>query len=601
VFYDTARSRIQVPENLNPPLHSQQIAQTILDGFDRHFTLFREITRDAKQRFETADWEGDNLARVERIAYYDARVRESVETLHQNFDLEQHDQALWKQVKLQYMGLLYEHKQPELAESFYNSVFCQLFDRRYYSNSHIFVRPGLSTDVIDMDSPAYRSYYPTSDGLAQTLRTLLDSFDLRLEWEDLERDINRLCEVFEPELVCPLLGSETCQMQVITTLFFRNKAAYIVGRIRIAGILSGFVLPLLRTEQGELYVDALIVDAQALAIIFSFTRAYFMVDTQVPSALIDFLQSILPSKTKSDLYTSIGFQKQGKTLFYRDFLNHLTHSSDQFMIAPGIEGMVMSVFTLPSFPYVFKVIKDKFAPPKKISRQTVKDKYMYVKTHDRVGRMADTLEFSHVAFPIDRVSPELLDKLKQDIATSLSIEGDQVIIRHLYIERRMVPLNMYLAHAPDDALEHVVREYGNTIKDLIKANIFPGDMLLKNFGVTRQNRIVFYDYDELMPMKEIRVRAIPPARTPEQEMASEPWYRVEENDFFPEQFEHFVMSYPKVRELLLKHHADLLDATYWQEIIRDLEKGVRADVFPYARKSRFGERFSGGGAENPIP
>ena len=534
------------------------------------------------------------MARVERIAYYDARVRESVETLHQIFDLERHDQALWKQVKLQYMGLLYEHKQPELAESFYNSVFCQLFDRRYYSNSHIFVRPGLSTDVIDMDNPAYRSYYPTSDGLAQTLGTLLDSFNLNLEWENLNRDIDRLCEAFEPELVCPPLGSETCQMQVITTLFFRNKAAYIVGRIRIAGILSGFVLPLLRTEQGELYVDALIVDTQALAIIFSFTRAYFMVDTQVPSALIDFLQSILPSKTKSDLYTSIGFQKQGKTLFYRDFLNHLTHSADQFIIAPGIEGMVMSVFTLPSFPYVFKVIKDKLAPPKKITRQTVKDKYMYVKTHDRVGRMADTLEFSHVAFPIDRVSSELLDKLKQDIATSLGIEGDQVIIRHLYIERRMVPLNMYLGHAPDEALEHVVREYGNTIKDLIKANIFPGDMLLKNFGVTRQNRIVFYDYDELMPMKDIRVRAIPPARTPEQEMASEPWYRVEENDFFPEQFEHFVMSYPKVRELLLKHHADLLDAKYWQGIILDLEKGVRADVFPYARRSRFSERFSEG-------
>jgi len=577
---------------LTPPIQSLQVAQTILDGFDRHFTLFRKITRRAKQRFECADWEGDNESRVERIAYYDARVRESVEALHQDFNLEHHDQELWKQVKLQYMGLLYEHKQPELAESFYNSVFCQLFERHYYKNSHIFVRPGLSTDVIDMDSPAYQSYYPSTDGLEHTLRKIVDSFELNLEWEDLNRDLNRLCETFEPVLVCAPLGSETRQIQIITTLFFRNKAAYIVGRTRIAGIMSGFVIPLLRTDEGKLYVDALIVDAHALAIIFSFTRAYFMVDTEVPSALIDFLQSILPSKTKSDLYTSIGFQKQGKTLFYRDFLNHLVHSSDQFISAPGIEGMVMSVFTLPSFPYVFKVIKDKFAPPKNITRQTVKDKYLYVKTHDRVGRMADTLEFSHVAFPIDRVSPELLEKLKRDIATGLSIEGDQVIIRHLYIERRMVPLNIYLGQAQGEALEHVVKEYGNTIKDLIKANIFPGDMLLKNFGVTRQNRVVFYDYDEIMPMKEIRVRAIPPARTPEQEMATEPWYRVEENDFFPEQFEHFVMSYPKVRELLLKHHADLLDSRYWQEIVKGLEKGMRADVFPYAQRHRFSKRFS---------
>ena len=581
---DAIRDLIKPMDYLSQSL---KIAQTILHGFDHHFELFSDLTAQARQRFEQADWKGDNRARVERIAYYDERVRESVATLQQRFGLEEHDQALWKQVKLQYMGLLYKHTQPELAESFYNSVFCQLFDRRYYNNAHIFVRPGLSTDVIDMESPAYRSHYPSTEGISETLKTILSSFALDLPWEDLDRDIQRLRDAIKPELNCPEFGSDICQLQVITTLFFRNKAAYIVGRISVSGTLSGFVIPLLRNKKGELYVDTLITDTEGLAIIFSFTRAYFMVDTRVPSALIDFLQSILPSKTKSDLYTSIGFQKQGKTLFYRDFLNHLVHSSDQFEIAPGIEGMVMSVFTLPSFPYVFKVIKDKFAPPKKITRQKVKDQYLYVKTHDRVGRMADTLEFSHVAFPIDRVSPELLEKLQQDIASNLAIEGDQVIIRHLYIERRMIPLNIYLGQAEDEALEKAVREYGNTIKDLIKANIFPGDMLLKNFGVTRHGRIVFYDYDEIMPMREIRVRAIPPARTPEQEMASEPWYRVEETDFFPEQFEHFVMSYPKVRELLLKHHADLLDPEYWKIIVTDLDNGVHADVFPYSRKLRF--------------
>lgn len=566
---------------------SLKIAQTILDGFDHHFALFSQLTAKASDRFESADWKGDNLARVERIAYYDTRVHESVGTLQKLFGLEDHDQALWKKVKLQYMGLLYEHKQPELAESFYNTVFCQLFDRRYYKNSHIFVRPGLSTDVIDMESPAYLSYYPEDKGLRQTLEILLNSFELSLTWEDLERDLDRLCDAFKPVLNGPDFGSDICQLQVVTTLFFRNKAAYIVGRSNISGELSGFVIPILRNKQAQMYVDTLITDSQGLAIIFSFTRAYFMVNTQVPSALTDFLHSILPGKTKADLYTSIGFQKQGKTLFYRDFLNHLVHSSDQFIVAPGIEGMVMSVFTLPSFPYVFKVIKDKFAPPKKISRQKVKDQYQYVKTHDRVGRMADTLEFSHVAFPRDRVSDELLERLRKDINGSLSIQGDQIIIRHLYIERRMVPLNMYLGIAEDDALEHAVMEYGNTIKELIKANIFPGDMLLKNFGVTRQGRIVFYDYDEIMPMKEIRVRAIPPARTPEQEMATEPWYRVEDTDFFPEQFEHFVMSYPKVRTLLLKHHADLLDPTYWQGIVADLENGIHADVFPYSKKLQF--------------
>ncbi len=566
---------------------SKKIAATILLGFDHHFTLFSAVTKGAKRRFEQANWEGDNQARVERIAYYDIRVREAVHELQKNFSLEHQDRGLWQQVKLQYMGLLYEHRQPELAESFYNSVFCQLFHRSYYDNSHIFVRPGLSTDIIDLHTPAYRSFYPLEWGTKKTLRTLLLQFHLKLEWEDLGRDVKRLSKAFKPLFSSPRQTSDTCQLQIITTLFFRNKAAYIVGRTRVAGQISGFVIPLLRNDNDQLYVDTLITDDRSLAIIFSFTRAYFMVDSKVPSALIGFMHSILPSKTKSDLYTAIGFQKQGKTLFYRDFLSHLAHSSDQFIIAPGIEGMVMSVFTLPSFPYVFKVIKDKFDQPKNITRQQVKNQYLYVKTHDRVGRMADTLEFSHVAFPIERVSAELLDKLKQDISDSLTIEDDQIIIRHLYIERRMIPLNLYLAEADDASIEHAIKEYGNTIKELIKANIFPGDMLLKNFGVTRQNRVVFYDYDEIVPMKSVRVRAIPPARTPEQEMATEPWYRVEENDFFPEQFERFVASAPKIRTLFVKHHADLLDPEYWQGVVRNLEKGVRADVYPYPQNVRF--------------
>ncbi|MCK5885007.1 MAG: bifunctional isocitrate dehydrogenase kinase/phosphatase, partial [Alcanivorax sp.] len=485
----------------------------------------------------------------------------------------------------------YEHKQPELAESFYNSVFCQLFDRRYYKNSHIFVRPGLSTDVIDMESPAYRSYYPEEAGIRKTLTALLSSFPFTLPWENLERDLDRLTEAFKPALVCPDYGSDTCQLQVITTLFFRNKAAYIVGRTSIAGEISGFVIPILRSQQGEIFIDTLITDSQGLAIIFSFTRAYFMVDTQVPSALIDFLHSILPSKTKSDLYTSIGFQKQGKTLFYRDFLNHLVHSSDQFIVAPGIEGMVMSVFTLPSFPYVFKVIKDKFAPPKKISRQKVKDQYLYVKTHDRVGRMADTLEFSNVMFPLKRFDDEVLGELQKLAPSKFEIDGDQLIIKHLYIERRMEPLNIHLDRMDKtnnlDGMEHAIREYGSAIRELAQANIFPGDMLWKNFGITRFGRVVFYDYDEIEYMTDINFRKIPPAPDFETEMSGEVWYGVAKNDVFPEEFATFLLASPLVRKLFIKHHKDLLSPKFWQESQQKIREGHVEDFFPYPQALRF--------------
>ena len=569
----------------------KQIAGTILEGFNRHFSLFQKITGAAQARFEAADWEGETAARKERIYYYDLRVNEAIDNLNARFDLDKLDTKLWQNIKRWYMWMLYDHKQPELAESFYNSVFCRLFDRSYFNNDHIFVKPGSAIDYLDMDDPVYRGYYPDGDGLRATFREILQGFGMTRPWEDLERDLDLVVGDFEPVLQSDVTPAPHRQLHVVSSLFFRNKAAYVVGRALIGVDSQPFVLPILLNDRRQLYIDTILTEADDLALIFSFTRAYFMVNTTVPSGLVTFLQSILPGKTRADLYTSIGFQKQGKTLFYREFLHHLEHSTDQLITAPGIKGMVMSVFTLPSYPYVFKVIKDHFAPPKKTNRATVKEKYQTVKMHDRVGRMADTLEFSHVAFPVERFSGELLEELQREITSGIYIEGGFVIIRHLYIERRMVPFNIFLDHADEEMLDRSVASYGNAIKEMIAANIFPGDMLLKNFGVTRHNRVVFYDYDEICTMNEIRIRAVPTARNAEEEMAGEPWFHIDENDFFPEQFEHFVVNHPKFRERFLAHHGELLEPAYWKKVQNDIRQNKRHDVFPYHRHKRFRHRY----------
>lgn len=574
----------------------KQVAETILHGFNRHFIRFQKITRAAKQRFETADWEGEVQAREKRIYFYDLRVNETVEYIKSNLNIEKLDKSYWQDVKRQYMWSLYEHKQPELAESFYNSVFCRLFDRRYFNNRHIFVKPGAATDFLDMENPVYTSYYPDAhnndDGLRSTFKEILNSFKLNCSWQNFERDLDLLTENFQPYLDTEVMPLPHRQLQVVSALFYRNKAAYIVGMALIGFEQQPFVIPLLLAKDLELYVDTILTDQNDVALIFSFTRAYFMVNTQVPSGLVNFLQNILPSKSRGDIYTAIGFQKQGKTLYYREFLYHLKHSDDKLVTAPGIKGMVMSVFTLPSYPFVFKVIKDHFAPPKNIDRATVKAKYHLVKMHDRVGRMADTLEFSHVAFPIHRFSDELLEELKTTIPSSMSITKGFVIIRHLYIERRMVPFNIYLDNADDEMLEQSIKSYGNAIKDMIAANIFPGDMLLKNFGVTRHGRVIFYDYDEICPMTEIKIRAVPSARSELEELSPEPWFHIDENDFFPEQFNRFVVNHPKVRERFLAHHSDLLQPEYWKKIQNDLIQKKRHDVFPYRQEIRFCKRYT---------
>jgi isocitrate dehydrogenase kinase/phosphatase len=568
-------------------VQAKQIARAILAGFERHYCLFQEITAGAQERFEQAQWQAAQAATRERIHFYDQRVAETVELLQHRCEVAELDEPLWRRVKVEYVRLLHQHLQPELAETFYNSVFCRLFHRRYYNNRNIFVRPAVSTEHIEGDTPAYHSYYPARDGFYRVIGDILDGFGFHLPFADRRRDVRNILQGIRQHFPPAVLRHQNFQLAVLSTPFYRNKGAYIIGKA-INGVEElPFVVPVLNDERGGLFVDTLLLGEAELSSVFSFTRAYFMVDTQVPSAVVDFLCRLLPRKTKAELYTAIGLQKHGKTEFYRDFLHHLRHSSDAFISAPGIRGMVMTVFTLPSYPYVFKVIKDRFGPPKDMSRDQVKQKYLLVKQHDRVGRMADSLEYSQAAFPLERFSPELLEELREECGSSVELDGEQIVIRHLYIERRMTPLNLYLQRASDQQLRDVIGGYGRAIKQLAAANIFPGDMLFKNFGVTRQGRVVFYDYDEICYLTECRFRKIPAAPYPEWEMSGEVWYSVEPQDVFPEEFEQFLLNDPRVRRAFIEQHADLLRPEYWWRKQENIRAGRLEDVFPYPESRRF--------------
>ena len=575
-----------------------EIARTMLDGFDRHYHLFRETSARAKQRFERADWAGQQLAQAHRIEFYDLRVNEAVERLRSEFGVEQISMDTWQQAKLHYIGLLTDHLQPELAETFFNSVTAKLLHRSYFNNDFIFVRPAVSTEYLEDTAPGavptYRAYYPTRETLRETLIRIVDNFRLEREFEDLGRDIDAVIEAMETETrlaVGQWRLRANFQIQVLSSLFYRNKGAYLVGRIINGETEMPLCLPILHGSAGKLVIDTALLREEDLRMVFSFARAYFMVDTAVPSACVQFLRSLMPRRPRAELYNALGLQKHGKNLFYRDFMAHLRHSSDRLRIAPGIKGMVMLVFDLPSFPYVFKVIKDFYPPQKDTTREQIQGKYLLVKRHDRVGRMADTLEYSNVAFPRERFEDELLDELKHFCGSQVEDDGGRVVIRHVYIERRMIPLNIYLQEATDAgdtaAIERAVVEYGNAIKDLVAANIFPGDMLWKNFGVTRQGKVVFYDYDEIEYVTDCNFRRVPEPRNEEEEMSGEIWYTVGPKDVFPETFGPFLLGHAAVREVFMKHHADLLDPAFWQGHKERILAGHVHDVFPYEPSRRF--------------
>jgi isocitrate dehydrogenase kinase/phosphatase len=569
---------------------STQIATTIVGGFDRHFSIFSDITRGAKQRFENADWDAERVASRDRILFYDIRVKDAISELQKLFDLEPFNSRLWFDVKREYVLLISNHLQPELAETFYNSVFCALFHRDYFGNDYIFVRSAVSTEFIDSDKPSYHVYYPAKRGFRSSIKQVLLDSGLSLPFENINRDVRNITQaLIKHNFTRPRHAHLNFQFQVISSVFYRNKAAYIVGRAINSNVETPFAIPILHSGNNSVYCDAIIIGKQGLTRLFEFSYVYFMVDHPVPSSIVTFLRLLMPTRSKESFYSAIGFHKQGKTVFYRDFLHHLKHSEDELIFAPGIKGMVMAVFTLPSYPYVFKVIRDRFPPPKKTTRQEVLDTYRLVKMHDRVGRMSDVLEYSHVALPRARFAEDLLEELYETCADSVSEEGNQIVIKHLYIERRMTPLNIAVQQADDQYLARLMKGYGEAIKELAAADIFPGDLLLKNFGVTGQGqgRVVFYDYDEICYLTECNFRKIPEALYPEDEMSAEPWFSVAANDIFPEQFATFLFANNRVRQAFLKHHRDLLEADFWIRKQENIKAGIYEDVFPYAKKIRF--------------
>lgn len=564
------------------------IARMILEGFDDYREHFRQITDGARERFEKAQWQLGQAASAARINLYEEKVSEVTERLRAAFDeATLLDIDVWPLVKSAYIGLIDLRFDDELSETWYNSIFCGLFSHDLISDGCMFIhttRPSLRRA-----RAAQTRIYTPAGKITDMLAQIFADYRFSEPYADLPADLRRLeAQLREnlPDWVCKDLE---LKVELFSSVLYRNKGAYLVGRIYTHEEQWPLVIPLLHREGRGIQIDALITDEADVSIIFSFTRSYFMVDVPVPAEFIGFLKRILPGKHIAELYTSIGFYKHGKSEFYRALINHLATTDDQFIMAPGVRGMVMSVFTLPGFNTVFKIIKDRFSPSKNVNRATVIEKYRLVKSVDRVGRMADTQEFADFRFPLSKFEPECLAELLDVAAGTVEVEGDTVLIRHCWTERRMTPLNLYLDNANDAQVREALEDYGLAIKQLAAANIFPGDMLLKNFGVTRHGRVVFYDYDEICFLTEANFRHIPAPRTPEDEMASEPWYSIGPLDVFPEEFPPFLFADAGQRKLFNELHGELYNADYWKSLQDAIRAGKVIDVFPYRRKDRDNE------------
>ncbi|HEU5303071.1 MAG TPA: bifunctional isocitrate dehydrogenase kinase/phosphatase [Gemmatimonadales bacterium] len=559
-------------------------------AYDKYDRGFEEITRRARSRFESRDWSGAQADATERLALYKTHVEAAVADVRDILEDAIMERNVWAAMKSEH-ALRRSRPDAELAETFFNSVTRRVFSTVGVDPALEYLDPTPPTPAPD-DAAIWQTYAATAVDASLICRVLL-ALPWSVPYAQLDRDAALVAELVDARVRGVLGRPGPVKLDVLHSVFYRNKGAYLVGRIHAGNETIPVVLPLLHAERG-IVVDAVLMTSDEASVVFGFSWTYFRVDVPHPRALVSFLASMMPLKSVHELYTAIGYNKHGKTELYRSLMHHLEEPSARFAFTEGEEGMVMAVFTLPSFNVVFKVIKDSFGAPKNTTRRAVMAKYHFVFLRDRVGRLADAQEFEHLEFPRRCFPDDLLDYLVREAGATVRVERDRVIVRHLYTERRVTPLNLFLRSAEERAAEEAVLDYGNAIKDLAAADIFTGDMLLKNFGVTRNGRVICYDYDELCLLSECRFRRLPQPTTLDEEFAAEPWFHVGEQDVFPEEFRAFLVPPGRLRDAFLEAHGDLLDAGFWQDVQRRLAAGEVVDVFPYRREARL-QRNDGAG------
>ena len=554
-------------------------ARYIAESFGRYNGDFREITRRAPQRFDERDWRGCQRDASERIDLYSHHVRACVETVRDRLGDQALDRNHWRSIRTSFSAAVETLADQQFAKTFFSSVSRRLFSTVGVASDIEFVATDLDP-LAGLQDSAETLEYVNRGSLALLIENLLGDIKFRTPWRDFEKSVAYVTNEIGNQLTDSAERRSIQNIQLIRPVFYQLTRAYVVGRISGRDFSRPLVLALKNTESG-LLVDAVMLSEDDISIVFGFTRSYFHVDLERVGEAVVFLHQLMPRKPISELFTVLGRAKQGKTERYRELISHLERSTDQFVHAPGERGLVMVCFTLPSLDVVFKLIRDRFPYPKNILRQDVLDKYRFVFKHDRAGRLVDAQEFNRVRLPRNRFAQALVDELLTETAGTVHLEGDDIIFDHMYIERRMVPLNLYLRDAPPDAAERAVLDYGQAIRDLAYTNVFAGDLLLKNFGVTRHGRVIFYDYDELCQVTDCRFREIPQAQNDEDEMRGEAWFYVAENDVFPETFLTFLAFSADQKQVFLKAHDEILSADFWRRIQERVHASELMEVLPY--------------------
>ncbi|TDJ64405.1 MAG: bifunctional isocitrate dehydrogenase kinase/phosphatase [Proteobacteria bacterium] len=555
-------------------------ANAIYQAFVNYNNNFRRITERAKQRFEKREWSGAQRDLGERIELYTKSVERSVGALGRMLGEHSADRNFWRRLKQFFGDRVNDIPDGEFSKTYFNSVNRRLFNT-------VGIDPDIEFVTLRLDAEEHHRHlvkhhrYLNWTTIDDIVGHFLNDFAFAATYADRRQDIAFITnEIRRYGNNCNLDPLHVLKIEFMQPVFYQSSRAYLVGQIFWPATSAPLIIALKHNDAG-VAVDAVLMSADEVSVLFGFTRSYFFVDVEPVEGAVYFMKSILPQKPLDELYTILGRIRQGKTERYRTFTRHLKQTQDQFVHARGEPGLVMLVFTLPSYDLVFKIIRDSFGYPKNISHEKVMAQYQFVFKHDRAGRLIDTQEFRQIEFPLAKFSPDLLQELLESTSNSVRIDDGKIIIDHLYVERRVTPLNLFVDEQSRESVELAVLDYGQAIKDLALTNIFPGDLLFKNFGVTRHGRVIFYDYDELCLVTDCNFRDLPVPSFDEDEMRPDSWFYVATNDVFPAEFIKFLSMNKSLKALFLEVHADLLTADYWRAIKTQHLENQILEVVPY--------------------
>lgn len=556
----------------------------IFAAFEEHQAAFAEITRRAAGRFQRRDWSGAVADAVERLDLYGVSIDRIEETIRKLLGRRVADPMLWTAMKAVYSSQIGGRDDYELAETYFNSVTRRIF-------ATVGVDPNIEFVASDFEAPPpepREAVWQTFEGPLDPeglLATIVPGGRFGDRWRDAGGDAlaaglrlrERLRELGLPEIVD--------RAEMVRSTFFRRKGAYLLGRVFSAGTAVPLALVLLNTEAG-VTVDAVLTDEDDVSILFSFTRSHFHVESAAPGPLLRYLKLLMPKKPVAELYIALGHHKHGKTELYRDLLRHLGDSEHSFDLAPGTPGMVMIVFAMPGYDVVLKVIRDHFPAIKPITPAAVRQNYHLVFRHDRAGRLVEAQEFEHLEFERSRFTPRLLEEFARDADRSVAVEPGKVVVHHAYLERRVNPLDVHLREADAEAARAAVVDFGQAVKDLAANNVFPGELLPKNFGLTRHSRVVCYDYDELGFLTDFTFRELPEARCADDDLSEEAWFGVGPKDVFPAELARFLGLPADLATLLKEAHPELYRVDFWTRMQERVRRGEIIDIYPYPHSRR---------------